>query len=72
MNKIARDIWKIPSRTTRRAGVRAAAAMVLNEDCENMFEIAEILWELAAGAGFKPLQTLRGSSSEKGFPWLPD
>jgi len=54
LTKIARAIWKIPPRTTRGLGIRAAAAMVLNEDCENMHEIGELLWGFAANAGFKP------------------
>jgi hypothetical protein len=65
MNKIARAIWKIPSRTTRGLGIRAAAAIVLNEDCENMFEIGELLWGLAANAGFKRPADVAGKLKQK-------
>jgi hypothetical protein len=51
-NQIARAIMEIPSTERMGDGIRAAAALVLNDDCENAFEMADVLWEMAARAGF--------------------
>jgi hypothetical protein len=51
---IANQIFKMQANTRMGEGVRAAAALVLNDDVEGMHEIAEVLWEMAARADFRP------------------
>jgi hypothetical protein len=43
---------RLPSRSRIGDGVRAAAAISLNDDIENAHEAAEMLWEMATRAGF--------------------
>jgi hypothetical protein len=49
---IAKAILEIPSMDRIGDGIHAVAAMVLNEDMENAFEVAELLCGLAENAGF--------------------
>jgi hypothetical protein len=50
----SRAILKIPSNDQIGDSIRAPAALVLNDDCEGAFEMEEMLWEMAARAGFMP------------------
>jgi hypothetical protein len=52
--KMARAIYKLKANDRIGDGIRAAAALVLNDDLENGYEAEEILWEMAARAGFTP------------------
>jgi hypothetical protein len=53
-HQIASAIFKMPANTRIGEGVRAAAALTLNDDVENLNEIGEVLWTMAARAGFMP------------------
>ena len=58
IEEIARAILSIPSTDRICDGIRAAASLVLNEDCENAYEMAEVLREMAQRAGFTlPVQS---------------
>jgi hypothetical protein len=54
MQEIAKAIMCLPSDDRLGDGILAAASLVLNEECENAFEMAEVLWQMAARAGFTP------------------
>jgi hypothetical protein len=51
-DEVARAILEIPSLDRIGDGIRAAASLALNEDCENAYTMADVLWEMAARAGF--------------------
>ncbi|MGO9628190.1 MAG: hypothetical protein ACLPXW_04240 [Xanthobacteraceae bacterium] len=51
---LARAILKIPTNDRSGDGIRAAAALALNHDCDGAWEMADMLWEMAARAGFRP------------------
>ena len=52
---VARAILRIPSTDRIGDGIRAAASLALDDDRENAYDMAEILWEMAARAGFTRL-----------------
>ena len=52
LSDLAQAILDIPSTDSIGAGIRAAAALALDDDCENAFSMEDLLWELAARAGF--------------------
>ena len=54
IHRLAKAILKLPSDSRIGDGVRAAAALAINDDIENAYETKEVLWEMAARAGFTP------------------
>jgi hypothetical protein len=50
---LPRAILRIPSTDRIGDGIRAAASLALNGDCENAYHMADILWEMAVRAGFE-------------------
>jgi hypothetical protein len=53
LNEIANAILDIPANDRIGEGIRAAAALALDEhDCENGFNMRAMLWEMAERAGF--------------------
>jgi hypothetical protein len=53
LEEISRAILEIPSTDRIGDGIRAAAALALDDDThENAFEMEGVLWEMAAHAGF--------------------
>ena len=65
-HKIARAILKLPSHGRVGEGVRAAAALTLSDDMENGHEAAEMLWAMAARAGFTPPPAVAKRLKRKG------
>jgi hypothetical protein len=51
---VARAILEIPSTDAVGDGIRAAAALAFDHDCENASNMKNLLWDLAARAGFTP------------------
>ena len=52
LSDLAQAILDIPSTDSIGDGIRAAAALAHDNDCENAFSMKDLLWELAARAGF--------------------
>ena len=52
LSDLSQAILDIPSTDSIGDGIRAAAALAHDNDCENAFSMKDLLWELAARAGF--------------------
>jgi hypothetical protein len=52
--KIVNTILRMQAHTRIGDGVRAAAILYLTKDCASSPSANEMLWEMAARAGFKP------------------
>ena len=52
LSELAQAILDIPSTDSISDGIRAAAALARDSDCQNTFDMENLLWELAARAGF--------------------
>jgi hypothetical protein len=52
LSDLAQAILDIPSTDSIGDGIRAAAALARDVDCQNAFNMENMLWELAAHAGF--------------------
>ncbi len=68
VNRTAKEILRIPSNDRTGDGIRAAASLVLNDDCRGAVEMAEILWEMAARAGFTLPADIARKLKRKGAP----
>jgi hypothetical protein len=53
---VAQAILQIPSTDAVGDGIRAAAALAFDHDCQNASNIKNLLWDLAARAGFARLE----------------
>jgi hypothetical protein len=53
MNSIAEEILKIPAIDPMGESIHAAAALALNDEPENAYHLEDILWKIAARAGFE-------------------
>jgi hypothetical protein len=76
MWKLSRSILRIPADDRRGDGIRAAAVLVLDSDSDG-YEAGQLLWEMAAGAGFAvPLAVAkkmrRKGAQKKAAKFKPD
>ena len=65
LSDLAQAILAMPSTDSIGDGIRAAAALARDSDCENAFSMEDLLWELAARSGFTRVEEADEANAEE-------